>query len=172
MNTILKRLDIIKNSIAIEEEDLVAMQLRELEKLSLDDSVQYIVELIKSQSYEDVIQLIEQYKDSSEGMVLFDNPKIQGLRLELKVLENELKDLTEHRNNCVNAVDDFNREYHLCLGAIIKKILSLREQILHQQLFIKGETYQTKKEELRRTEEKAENTMLIATLFGLNPHII
>jgi hypothetical protein len=157
MNILLKRLDIIKNSIAIEEEDLIVMQLRELEKLSLDDSVQHIIELIKSQSYEDVIQLIERYKNANEGMVLFEDPKIQGLRLELKILEKELKDLTEQRNNCTNIIDDFNREYNLLLGAIIKKILGLRERILYQQLSVKYQIFQTKKEAFNKAEKEVDH---------------
>ncbi len=42
-NDILKRLDIIKNAVAMEEDDLIEMQVQKLEKLPLDEQVQHIL---------------------------------------------------------------------------------------------------------------------------------
>jgi hypothetical protein len=42
-NDILKRLDIIKNAVAMEEDELIAMQVQKLEKLPLDEQVQHIL---------------------------------------------------------------------------------------------------------------------------------
>ncbi|MCX7074613.1 MAG: hypothetical protein NTZ70_07375 [Methylococcales bacterium] len=42
-NDILKRLDIIKNAVAMEEDDLIAMQVQKLEKLPHDEQVQHIL---------------------------------------------------------------------------------------------------------------------------------
>ena len=61
--TLLKRLDIIKNAVAMEDEELIAMQIAKLEVMPLDAQVAQIVALIKAQKFQDVIQLIEQYKD-------------------------------------------------------------------------------------------------------------
>ena len=93
--TLLKRLDIIKNAVAMEDEELIAMQIAKLEVMPLDAQVAQIVALIKAQKFQDVIQLIEQYKCDSMGLVLFDDPQIQGLKLELKLLEINLNNKSD-----------------------------------------------------------------------------
>ena len=158
MNNLIKRLDIIKNAVAMEEEDLIKMQLLKLEQMSLDDSVQHIVDLIKSQSYEDVIQLIERYKNNNSGIIVFEDPKIQGLRLELKVLERKLKNITEIKNDYTIEIEDFNREYSLKLGAIIQQVLRLREQTLHQQIVQKEKEFQAKKDAFNKAKEEVKST--------------
>jgi chromosome segregation ATPase len=158
MNKLIQRLDIIKNAVAMEDENLIAMQLQELEQLALNGTVQHIIELIKSQSYEDVIQLIEDYKNKNSGMVVFEDPKVQGLRLELKVLEKKLKNLTEKKKDYTIEIDDFNREYSLRLGAIIQQILSLEEKILHQRIIKEEQAFQAKKEAFNKAKEAVKST--------------
>ena len=85
-NDILKRLHIIKNAVAMEDDDLIAMQVQKLEKLPLDEQVQHILALISAQQFQDVIQLVEQYKHDSSGLSVYEDPQIQGLKLELKLL--------------------------------------------------------------------------------------
>ena len=46
---IVKRLDIIKNAVSMGEDDLIALQVQKLEKLSLDEGVQHILALIRAQ---------------------------------------------------------------------------------------------------------------------------
>jgi hypothetical protein len=58
-NTILKRLDIIKNAVAMEDEELITMQVVKLQVLVLDAQVARILALIQAQQFQDVIQLIE-----------------------------------------------------------------------------------------------------------------
>lgn len=156
MNNLLKRLDIIKNAVAMEEEDLIEMQLQKLKSYELDVSIQHIIQLIQSHSYENVIQLIEEYKNVHNGMVVFEDPKM--VRLELKVLERELKNLTEKKNDYTIDIDDFNREYSLWLGGIIQQILSLREQILHQKVIVKEKAFQAKKEAFSKAKEEVKRT--------------
>ncbi|MDO9215577.1 MAG: hypothetical protein Q7U23_17295, partial [Methylococcales bacterium] len=58
-NDILKRLDIIKNAVAMEDEELITMQVVKLQVLLLDAQVARILALIQAQQFQDVIQLIE-----------------------------------------------------------------------------------------------------------------
>jgi len=125
-NDILKRLDIIKNAVAIEEEELIAMQLAKLKPLELDDKVLHIIALIEARQFQDIIQLIEQYKHDSSGLVVFEDPQIQGLKLELKVLENSLNDKTDELADLERQINAFNSEYMERLGGLIEAILKKR----------------------------------------------
>ncbi len=128
-NDILKRLDIIKNAVAMEEDDLIAMQVHKLEKLPLDEQVQHILALIRAQQFQDVIQLIEQYKHDSSGLTVYEDPQIQGLKLELKLLENRLIELTDTQADLEREINEFNGEYFRRLGGLIEEILKRRAEL-------------------------------------------
>ena len=128
-NDILKRLDIIKNAVAMEEDDLIAMQVQKLEKLPLDEQVQHILALIRAQQFQDVIHLIEQYKHDSNGLTVYEDPQIQGLKLELKVLENRLNELTDTQADLEREINEFNGEYFRRLGSLIEEILKRRADL-------------------------------------------
>ena len=128
-NDILKRLDIIKNAVAMEEDDLIAMQVQKLEKLPLDEQVQHILALIRAQQFQDVIHLIEQYKHDSNGLTVYEDPQIQGLKLELKVLENRLNELTDTQADLEREINEFNGEYFRRLGGLIEEILKRRAEL-------------------------------------------
>lgn len=124
--TLLKRLDIIKNAVAMEDEELIAMQIAKLEVMPLVAQVAQIVALIKAQKFQDVIQLIEQYKCDSMSLVLFDDPQIQGLKLELKLLEINLNNKSDEFAELERVLNEFNNEYYMRLGSLIQAILKLR----------------------------------------------
>ena len=128
-NDILKRLDIIKNAVAMEEDDLIAMQVQKLENLPLDEKVQHILALISAQQFQDVIQLIEQYKHDSSGLSVYEDPQIQGLKLELKLLENRLNELTDTQADLEREINEFNGEYFRRLGGLIEEILKRRAEL-------------------------------------------
>ncbi len=128
-NDILKRLDITKNAVAMEEDDLIAMQVQKLEKLPLDEQVQHILALIRAQQFQDVIHLIEQYKHDSSGLTVYEDPQIQGLKLELKLLENRLIELTDTQADLEREINEFNGEYFRRLGGLIEEILKRRADL-------------------------------------------
>jgi DnaJ-domain-containing protein 1 len=131
-NNLIKRLEIIKNAVAMEEDDLIAMQLQKLKQLELDDAVQHIVELIQSQQYKDVIQLIGQYKNDNSGLTVFEDPQIQGLKLELKVLENRANELSDEKIEYERQINNFNSEYMQRLGELIEEILKYQSESVYE----------------------------------------
>lgn len=123
---IIKRLEIINNAISISEDDLIAMQLNKLKSLAVDEEVQNIIDLIESKHFENISQLIHQYKQNHHGVVFFEDEAVQMLKYELKVLENSLNALTEEKNEYERQLHEFNAEYVLRLGGLIEQILCLR----------------------------------------------
>jgi DnaJ-domain-containing protein 1 len=126
---ILKRLDIIKNAVAMEDEELIAMQVAKLQALPLDTRVKQILTLITAKQYQYVIQLIEQYKQDNSGVMVYEDPQIKGLKLELKVLENRLNELTDTQAELERQINEFNSEYMQRLGSLIEEILKKRAKL-------------------------------------------
>jgi len=128
-NDILKRLDIIKNAVAMEEDDLITMQLAKLKQLELDEKALHIIALIEAHQFQDIIQLIEQYKHDSSGLTVFEDSQVQGLKLELKVLENRLNELSDCQAELERQINEFNSEYMQRLGGLIEEILKKRAEL-------------------------------------------
>ncbi len=133
VNELLKRFEIIKNSIAIEDEESVQLQVHKIVKMSYDMDVTYILELILESKYEQVIELIESYIQKQSGLVVYEEKELQGLRLELKVLEKKLQDISQEKNEYINVVHDFTTRYNLELAETIQEILYLKKEKLQRE---------------------------------------
>lgn len=135
MKEILKRLEIIKSCISIEDEESLFSQVNRLKSLEIDSDVKEIIKLIENTDFQKVINMIEQYISKFNSLVVFEDKEIQGLKLELKVLEKELLRLSCELEDYHSQINSFNSKYHKELGVLIEEILILREEyfeILYQ----------------------------------------
>jgi len=128
MKEILKRLEIIKNCISIEDEEILYIQVERMYKLPIDNRVEEILLLIKNTNFQKVIPLIDNYIKSCSSLVLHEDKETQGLKLELKLLEKELLILSCEIEEYHNLINGFNSKYHKELGLLIEEILILREE--------------------------------------------
>ena len=133
MKQILKRLEIIKNAISIEDEDIIKLQASKIKSLNIDSDIENILSLIENSDYEKVIELIDKYLTKYSGAMLYEDSEIQGLKLELKILEKRLQELNEEKSEYLNLINDFNAKYNLELGELIQQTLRLRKEILEEQ---------------------------------------
>ena len=76
----------------------------------MDEKVKQILALISTKRFQYVIQLIEQYKHDNSGVMVFQNQQIQGLKLELKLLENRLNDKTDTQADLERQINEFNSD--------------------------------------------------------------
>lgn len=154
MQQILKRLEIIKSSISLEDEEIIQLQVSRIQSGKYDAAVADILSKLLENDFANAVKAIDAYINSHTGLMPYEDKEIQGLRLELKVLERKLQNLTEKKNDYASDIDDFNREYSLNLGEIIQQILSLREELLHYQIFEKEKAFQAKKEKFAKAKEE------------------
>ena len=133
MTQILKRVEIIKSSIAIEDEEVIELQVMKLQKLDIDDDVKAIVTHLEAMNYAKAMKDIEVYLTRYSGVVEYVDSEVQGLKLELKSLESKIQKLVEQKTEYLNDIEEFNREYNLHLGELIKEILELKKEILYKQ---------------------------------------
>ncbi len=126
---IVKRLEIIKSAIAIEEIELIDLQVQKLESLPVDEDVNEIIQLIKSKSFEHVIRKIDHYNANNTGLSRYEDPQIQGLKLELRFLENHLNSLLDEKADYEQKINTFNTQYLLKLGSLLSEILKLQEEL-------------------------------------------
>ena len=162
MHQILKRLELIKTAITLEDEEIIELQVMKLNATACDSEVKEILAQIKSSNYGDVALLIESYITKYSGVVVYEDKELQGLKLELKILENKLQELSQERDEYSNELHEFNTQYTLKLGELIRNILNLRKEILYKQTIKKEQEYQKTKaeyEELKSQKEKLEESL-------------
>jgi len=157
MQQILKRLDLIKTCIALEDEELIELQVCKIKSLDYDNNIANILHKLEMNDFSDAVSAIENYINKQSGLIPYEDKEAQGLKLELKVLERKLQNLTEQKNDCIIDIDDFNREYSLKLGSVTLKILHLREEMLYQQVIVKEQAFKAKKEEYDKAKGEVEN---------------
>lgn len=153
MQQILKRLELIKTGIALEDEDIIELQIVKIKSLDHDSDVANILTLLDDNDFSMAVNAIETHINKYTGLVVQVDKDLQGLKLELKVLERKLQSLAERKNDCDADVDEFNREYSLNLGQIIQHVLSLKEDILGHHVAVKEREFLIKKEEYAKAKK-------------------
>jgi len=147
LKQIAKRLELIKTAISIEDEEIIELQVIKLNTLDCDDEVLSILKRVENKDYGRVVLEIELYLKKFSGVVLYEDTELQGLRLELKVLEEKLQDFNTQKDEYLNDISEFNVEYHLQLGELIHKILLIEEEILLASLKKMEEDHETSTQE-------------------------
>lgn len=160
MNEILKRLEIIKSSIAIDDEDIIELQVMKLNKLSLNIEIKNIISKLENHEYSSALFDIENYLKRYSSVVEYIDTEVQSLKLELKSLENKLQTLSEQKIEYLNDIEEFNTLYNLHLGELLKDILNLKKEILYKQTIKQQEkrkTYEDDIEVFNSTKENIED---------------
>jgi len=150
MKKILKRLELISSAIDLEENKMITEQVAKLRELSIDSDVQEILEMIEQRRYEYVISSITTYVYRFSGVTVYEDPQIQGLKVELSILEKELNRLSETQNEYLAEINAFTSDYYRYLGAVIEEILRLQQEVA-QKAFNRGEINE---EELKASKDE------------------
>ena len=154
MHQILKRLELIKTSIAIEDNEIIELQISKLSSMNVDGDVKHILEKLSNNNLGSVIADIEDYLNRYSGVVIYEDKEIQGLKLELKVLENQLQELSEQKSEYLNELNEFNTQYTLRLGELIHNILKIKKDIQYRFFKAKEDSFQSVMDDYEDAKEE------------------
>lgn len=119
---IIKKLEIIKIAMSLNEEDIIELQIKKLQEYVLEDKVKDILSSLASDKNLNLIILeIDEY--INENMEYIDRDvETEILKSQLKANEYKLQSLIDKKEYYLNDVSNFNKQYHLKVGYIVKKI--------------------------------------------------
>jgi len=132
MEELLKRLEIIRSGIAIDDSEIIELQMIKLKKMTLDSEVLDIINQLKNSDYIEALNNINKYLQKYSGVVKYVDKELQALKMRLKTLENKYQELYSIKTEYLNNIEEFNIMYNLKLGDIIEEILRLKEQLLRK----------------------------------------
>ena len=127
LTKIIKRLELIKSLISLEEEDEIATHVSKLEQAGITPELQNIIIFLKEKSYSNAALAIEVFINQHIGLSVYIDPEIDGLKLEAKSLEAKLNKLSDEKADLEKLIHEFGVRHNKELGELILKILKFRK---------------------------------------------
>src|SRR5665213_3622365 len=127
LSKIIKRLELIKSLISLEEEDEIETHVLKLEQLSGSLELESIIISLKEKSYSKAAIEIETFINRHNNISIFIDPEIDGLKLEAKSLEAKLNRLSDEKADLEKLIHEFGVRHNKELGELILKILKFRK---------------------------------------------
>jgi hypothetical protein len=90
---IIKRLELIKNLILLEDEEDIEEQISKLRLLQIPILVEEIINNLNQKFYAIAVKNIEEFIITQNKISIYQDPAIEALRLEAKTLENQIQDV-------------------------------------------------------------------------------
>ena len=128
ISKIIKRLELIKSLIALEEESEINNHVSKLREFSADKEVGIIISFLEQKAYSQAMSAIETYINQHRQLTTYIDPEIEGLKLEAKSLEAELNSLSEEKADLEKLIHEFGVRHNNELGELILKILRFRRK--------------------------------------------
>ncbi|MBS1205203.1 MAG: repair protein [Proteobacteria bacterium] len=129
MNKPIKRLEIIKYAIELEDDGIILSQLPLLKNEVTDPELAFIVHALEEKNYSEAMRVITTWLQNQRSVVSWQDPLVAASKLELKALEERLRELIDKRNARIQLLDEFNDLYLTRLGPLMSQILRLRKTL-------------------------------------------
>jgi hypothetical protein len=126
LNKIIKRLEIVKNYIILEDIDELKKETNKLNEYDFNTDLLEIIIAIEKEAFTKAINLIQQFIFQNQALAIWNDPEIGALKLEIKNLENQLNAFDNEKTELEKLVSDFQHRHTIELGSIILEILKLR----------------------------------------------
>ena len=130
LSKIIKRLEIIKNYIILEELEDLDDEIRKIIPFDFDDKISEIIHEVKQQNFGSAIKKIETFITLSQSMVTWIDYELEGIKIELKILENELAALEGEKMSIEKLLADFIHQYTRELGDVVLEILYIKSLLV------------------------------------------
>jgi len=163
INQILKRLEILKNYIMLEDVEEINNVANKIQQFNFNDDVSAIISKVETKQYGNAIEKIEQFINQYSQLTVYINLQIAALKLEIKTLENKVNAFSNEKIELIKVLSDFEHRYTIELGEVILKILQLKKELYKKDEEKFKETEDEEKQFYEQVEEEKQKN-----IFELN----
>lgn len=170
-----KRLKLLSLALEYEDYDIVEILISKI--LEINDLDNKVVDIITNvefnlrfhqfeHSLNEISDYLNKKLQQSTTIIKYDDIELLELKQELKKLEIKFQELIEQKTEYLNDIEDFNTQYNIHLGELIKTILNLKKEILykktikHQKLKKQFEANKDICDETKQTIDELKNTVV------------
>lgn len=168
-NRIVKRLNVVKNLILLEDDEFLGSQMAKLKAESEITIVTEIAAAIKQRHFSDAVDLIETFITKNSRVTVYENPKIAALRLEIKDLENRILGIDNTIAEKEKILRDYTLQFNEYLGALIEEIYRLKKDYAYRNRY-KQESQYSESEYQQAKQEYEEYTQQREQLSAEETH--
>lgn len=130
MQQLMKRLEIIKAAISLEDEETITLHLGKIGGAAdAFPGLESILSHLAALDYAMALRLISDFLHRNAAVSVFADPETAALKMELQGLERRLARLSAERDEVLHVLDEFNRLYSVRLGGLISEILKIQMMI-------------------------------------------
>ena len=126
LGKVLKRLDLIKTLIALDETDELAPHLDKLTQQDLPHELTELVALLRRGQFADAIAQIEQFGKQHTALAAWVDAELSALKIEIRILEVQVQALEAEKGDIEKTLHDFAVQHDLRLGDLILQLLEHR----------------------------------------------
>lgn len=127
LEKIIKRLEILKNFIILEDIYDLKSGTAKLVEYNFNHDINAIIEAIRKEEFSIAVIKIQNFINSYQQLSIWKDPEMAGLKLEIKMLENQLNAFDNEKIELEKVLSDFQHRHTIELGEIILDILKLRK---------------------------------------------
>ena len=124
---IIKRLEIIKNFILLEDIDDISIAVEKLKRYQFNEDVKTIISSISNKEFAKAITTIQEFINSYQQITIWNDPEIAGIKLEIKILESQINAFDNEKIELEKVISDFQHRHTIELGEVILEVLRLRK---------------------------------------------
>jgi len=153
LQKIIKRLEILINYILLEDIQELKKEISKLIEYSFNADLKDIIEEVNKEEFAAAVKKIQQFISGNQQLLIWTDPEISGLKLEIKNLENQLNAFDNEKTELEKLLSEFQHRHSNELGEIILEILKLRK-LKYKSDKEKFEEAETDEKEYREQFEK------------------
>jgi hypothetical protein len=127
LHIVVKRLEIIKNYILLEETSSLIAESEKISKYDFNTEISEIIGLIKSDEYFLAIPIIDNFIRQNQQVELWVDKELSMLKTEVRKLENQINAFDNEKTELEKIISEFQHRHTLELGDIILQILKHRK---------------------------------------------
>lgn len=127
IDKIIRILEIIKNYIILEDIAELSSVANKLKEYTFNGDINNILHFLQLGQYSEAVPLIEKFLANKQQVLVWIDPEIFALKLEVKSLENQVVSFDNEKTELEGILRDFQREHFLALGDLLSKLLQLRK---------------------------------------------
>ncbi len=124
---IVKRLEIIKNFIILEDIDDALPSITKLKEYDYNFELKTIINDFVQREYGSCVSRIQNFISERQKVSIFYDPEVFGLKLEIKVLEHEVNAFDNEKTDLLKLLNEYQYRHTKELGIIILELFRLKK---------------------------------------------